>query len=99
MKFAKVFYFESFPLYGNHGNHGNQGLMLRPWYGMVADLEYRARVAHSTYMVNMIEHCKYRQVVCTEQCEHTNAQQMNYYRDQQTMVNTVKYGQAMFANQ
>ena len=62
---------------------------------MVADLEYRARVAHSTYMV---EHCKYGQV-CTEQCKRTNAQQMNYYRDQQTMVNTVKYGQAMFANQ
>ena len=68
---------------------------MRPWYGMVADLEYRARVAHSTYMV---EHCKYGQV-CTEQCKRTNAQQMNYYRDQQTMVNTVKYGQAMFANQ
>ena len=72
--------------------------MLRLWYGMVADLEYRARVAHSTYMVNMIEHGKYGQV-CTEQCKRTNVQQMNYYRDQQTMVNTVKYGQAMFANQ
>lgn len=29
---------------GREHNHGNQGLMLRPWYGMVADLEYGATV-------------------------------------------------------